>query len=160
MWETQVRKILWRRELQPTPVFLPQEFHGQRSLVGYCPWGHKELDMSEWITFHFHQGRLLVSWLGNIWRPGWSHRQFSDKRQWWYMSIVFIICFFQVCGTHSTAVSGKHVHGRKWGTSSEKEVKWKSNGLSLWEFFSLFLRLSNRFFKYITYIGFPWWLRW
>ena len=32
---------------KPTPVFLPRESHGQRSLVGYSPWGHKELDMAE-----------------------------------------------------------------------------------------------------------------
>ena len=32
---------------QPTPVFLPGEFHGQRSLVGYSPWGLKESDMTE-----------------------------------------------------------------------------------------------------------------
>ena len=32
---------------QPTPVFLPVEFHGQRRLVGYSPWGHKELDTTE-----------------------------------------------------------------------------------------------------------------
>ena len=32
---------------KPTPVFLPGESHGQRSLVGYSPWGHKELDMAE-----------------------------------------------------------------------------------------------------------------
>jgi len=38
------RKILWRIKGQPTPVFLPGEFHGQRSLVGYGPWGHKESD--------------------------------------------------------------------------------------------------------------------
>ena len=31
----------------PTPVFLPEEFHGQRSLVGYSPWGHKEYDTTE-----------------------------------------------------------------------------------------------------------------
>ena len=36
-----VSKILWRRKWQPTPVFLPGESHGQRSLVGYRPWGHK-----------------------------------------------------------------------------------------------------------------------
>ena len=42
-----VRKILWRRAWQPTLVFLPGESHGQRSLVGYSPWGHKELDMTE-----------------------------------------------------------------------------------------------------------------
>ena len=39
-----VQKILWRREWLPTPVFLPREFNGQRSLAGYTPWGHKELD--------------------------------------------------------------------------------------------------------------------
>ena len=34
-----VRRILWRRAWQPTPVFLPGESHGQRSLLGYGPWG-------------------------------------------------------------------------------------------------------------------------
>ena len=37
------------KEWQPTPVFLPGEFHGQRSLLGYGPWGHTELDMTEVI---------------------------------------------------------------------------------------------------------------
>ena len=36
-----VRKIPWRREWLPTPVILPGEFLGQRSLVGYSPWGRK-----------------------------------------------------------------------------------------------------------------------
>ena len=44
------RKIPWRREWQPTPVFLPRGFHRQRSLAGYRPWVHKELDMTEWLT--------------------------------------------------------------------------------------------------------------
>ena len=35
---------------QPTPVFLPERSHGQRSLVGYSPWGHKELDMTEQLS--------------------------------------------------------------------------------------------------------------
>ena len=47
-----VRKIPWRREWQPTPVFLPGEFHEQRSLAGYSPWGHKELDTSELLTYY------------------------------------------------------------------------------------------------------------
>ena len=37
----------WRRTWQPTPVFCLENLHGQRSLAGYCPWGHKELDMTE-----------------------------------------------------------------------------------------------------------------
>ena len=32
-------QLFWRRKWQPTPVFLPGESHGQRSLVGYSPWG-------------------------------------------------------------------------------------------------------------------------
>ena len=42
-----VGKIPWRRAWQPTPVFLPGEFHGQRSLVGCSPRGFKELDLTE-----------------------------------------------------------------------------------------------------------------
>ena len=38
------------REWLPTPVFLPGEFHGQRSLVGYSPWGCKESDTTEQLT--------------------------------------------------------------------------------------------------------------
>ena len=37
-------KIPWRREWQLTPVLLPGESYGQRNLVGYSPWGQKELD--------------------------------------------------------------------------------------------------------------------
>ena len=40
----------WRRKWQSIPVFLPGEFHGQRSLVGYSLWGRKELDMTEQLT--------------------------------------------------------------------------------------------------------------
>ena len=47
VFESWLGKIPWRRKWQPTPVFLPGEFHGQRSLVGYSAWGHKELDMTE-----------------------------------------------------------------------------------------------------------------
>ena len=45
-----VRKIPWRRKWQPTLVFLPGEFHGQRSLASYRPWGHKESDITERLS--------------------------------------------------------------------------------------------------------------
>ena len=44
---------------QPTPVFLPVEFHGQRSLAGSSPWGRKELDMIEQLHFHSHSAYNL-----------------------------------------------------------------------------------------------------
>ena len=42
-----VGKSPWRRAWQPTPVFSPAGSHGQRSLVGYCPWGRRESDTTE-----------------------------------------------------------------------------------------------------------------
>ena len=42
-----VGRIPWRRAWQPTPVFLPGESHGQRSLAGCSPWGHEESDTTE-----------------------------------------------------------------------------------------------------------------
>ena len=51
--ETQGSSDPWRRKWQPTPVFLPGKSHGQRSLVGYCPWGRKESDMTEWREDQF-----------------------------------------------------------------------------------------------------------
>ena len=45
-----VRKIPWRRQWKPTPVFLPGESHGQRSQAGYSQWGGKELNMTEQLT--------------------------------------------------------------------------------------------------------------
>ena len=48
MWvDPWVRKIVWRRARQPIPVFSPEESHGPRNLVGYSPWGRKELDSTE-----------------------------------------------------------------------------------------------------------------
>ena len=46
-FDSWVGKIPWRRALQPTPVFLPGESHGQRSLVGHSTWGCTEWDMTE-----------------------------------------------------------------------------------------------------------------
>ena len=46
-FDSWVGNIPWRKKWQPTPVFLPGEFHGQRSLVGYSPQGHTELEKTE-----------------------------------------------------------------------------------------------------------------
>ena len=49
-----IGKFPWRRKWQPTPVFLPKKFHGQRSLAGYSPWGRKESDTTEYTDTHTH----------------------------------------------------------------------------------------------------------
>ena len=54
MQDTWVRSLVWEdpleKERPPTPVFLLGESHGQRSLIGYSPWGRKELDVTEQLT--------------------------------------------------------------------------------------------------------------
>ena len=69
-----IGKIPWRRKWQPTPVFLPEKFHGQRNLVGYIPWICKELDTTE----HTHTCSILSNVRGKQGEPNkyslYAHR--------------------------------------------------------------------------------------
>ena len=64
MRETRVQslgqKICWRRKWQSTPVLLPGKSHGQRSLVGYSPWGRKEWIRLRYFTFTFTYSRTSL----------------------------------------------------------------------------------------------------
>ena len=62
-----IRKLPWRRAWQPTPVLLPGISHGQRSLVGYSPWGRKEWDMTEQSTAHLRKQCGLADCAGKDW---------------------------------------------------------------------------------------------
>ena len=82
MQETQVdpwvRNISWRREWLPTPGFLPGEFHGQRSLAGYSPWGHKESDTTEQLSAcargHTHtHTHIYIRERGSLHNRQWAH---------------------------------------------------------------------------------------
>ena len=53
-------KIPWRRKWKPTPVLLPGEFLGQRSLAGYSPRGHKESDKTESLTLSLFDLNITV----------------------------------------------------------------------------------------------------
>ena len=62
-----VRMLPWRRKWQPTPVFLPGKFHGQRSLAGYSPWGRKESDATDHTHAHTTRvNRFTKYGFGNI----------------------------------------------------------------------------------------------
>ena len=66
-----VGKIPWRREWQPTPVLLPGRFHGQRSLAGCSPWGHRV--RQDCVTEHAHmlftsEVRALGVWNAARWK--------------------------------------------------------------------------------------------
>ena len=86
-----VRKIPWRRTWQPTPVFLTRQSNGQGSLMGYSPWGHKELDTTE-VTSHtrthwFSQGSYKVGIITLLlWRCPFPMRQFGYRDVKWLFS--------------------------------------------------------------------------
>ena len=61
----------WRREWQPTAVFLPGEFHGQRSLMDHNPWGRKDQDKTRWLTQPQRRRRCPLP------SPPQSHRRVS-----------------------------------------------------------------------------------
>ena len=106
----------WRRKWQPTPVFLPGESHGQRSLAGYIPWGHKsrkrlsdKTTLLEGLRVRLHG----VASLGDLETPAFSLAQLQG-------------------GTHAR-VSGKEGRRRKplmerkrkgKQREKEKEKKW------------------------------------
>ena len=72
---------VWRRKWQSTPVFLPGESHGQRSLVGYCSWGHKEPDTTEWLSrtcmLYRENGHKASSWIF----PGWKQKGVRNEAE-------------------------------------------------------------------------------
>ena len=57
------------KDWKPTPIFLPGEFHGQGSLVGCSPWGHKELNATEWLSLSFFIGINTIN-ITFSWNPG------------------------------------------------------------------------------------------
>ena len=72
-FDSWVRKIPWIRKGQPTPVFLPRESHGQKSQVGYSPWGCKESDTTERLThtlYIFYYLSYCLSCLLSL--PSWN----------------------------------------------------------------------------------------
>ena len=96
-----VGKILWRREWVPTPVFLPEESHRQKSLVGYRPWGRKEyikdLFSCDMQTLHCSVWDL-PPWSGSESRPSalgiWSlSHQGSPRVSFW--------CLLLMCANES-----------------------------------------------------------
>ena len=103
-----VGKTPWRRAWQPTLGFLPGKSHGQRSLEGYSPWGHKESDTTEQGTLHLTQDCLQTSpinvksmvhwdqlwgrisgkrwdvghWVCDVWRGSPRDSQIAGDRSW------------------------------------------------------------------------------
>ena len=75
-----VGKVPWMRKWQTVPVFLPEKFHGQRSLAGYSPWGHKSWTrLSNWTHMHASMGWIWNLQMGCI--IAWNSRIIKGHNQ-------------------------------------------------------------------------------
>ena len=135
-----VGKISKRRAWQPTPVCLPGKSHGQRSLMGYSPWGRKELDTTEQLSTHsIWMCYYMVICL--LWFPpmisghqiSWHHGSGWKCQYWvdsmahttgrWNTAVMDILCF-SVDGSTVTTLESLQIHSkRNW-----KLMSYNQNG--------------------------------
>ena len=97
-----VSKIPWRRAWQPTPVFLSRESHGQRSLVGYSPWGGKGRDTTE---------QVRSNWNSKPWP--WGFQSLYHNRCGFFFFILVDGAVRGLLGGRRE-VEGKKVLTRRW----------------------------------------------
>ena len=90
MFNPWVGKSPWRRAWQSIPVFLPGEFHGQRSFVGYSPWGCIQSDTTEQLT-HTHNLREQLFWGITVWYVSGIA---SLKKIWQYLLNLRYTCYY------------------------------------------------------------------
>ena len=97
-----------------TPVFLPGEFHSQRSLAGYSPWGHKESDTNEWLTHSLH---FLIFYI----------------YYWYCIQLLSIMCsvssvqslsHVQLCNPKDCSMPGLTVHHQLWEFTQTPSSRW------------------------------------
>ena len=115
-----------RRQWHPTPVLLPRESHGQRSLVGCSPWDREESDTTERLHFHFslscigegNGNPLQCSCLENPWDGGawWAAvsgvaqsrtqlKRLSSSRRYLSVRVSVCLCFFTRVDVSSDLIS-------------------------------------------------------
>ena len=135
--------ISWRKKWQPTPVPLPGESQGQRSLVGYSPWGHKGSDMSERLTrFHFPGSEL---WYGgsSLEIPGFLH---------WLCGVLTTGPPGKSFGTFSVVVSR--------GTTAPPACVLDKNSKGIYTYSKVYSKIYSKGVYICTHPQLPWWLRW
>ena len=169
----------WRRERLPTPVFWPGEFHGL-----YSPWGHKELDMTEQLSFF----SLLYGVLW--WKHHWHLRLYCTGAfrvvfQFYAMNIPGHVLWWTPTCTMDTCMHDcwawvKRVDRQVWlqvpafpnGSISglqHQQCRWVCYILArAWCFFMLFILATSEVGSSATWgfkpafstLGIPWWPRW
>ena len=98
-----VRKIPWKRKWQPTPVFLPETSHGQKSLAGYSPWGRKELDTTK------HKNEYSIMQRSHLVYPS-IHGHMGSSTFSVQFSSVQLLSRVQLCNPMNRRTPGLPVH--------------------------------------------------
>ena len=125
MFDPWVGKVPWRRAWQPTPVFLPGESHGQRTLEGYNPWGCKELDMLKRLSVEEgHEGGPGGTGLGwDAWNKtgvGKLLRGCLEPALW--MSALILLVMLNSCPCFFPLDPGPLSWSQEMGTNSENRA--------------------------------------
>ena len=134
---------------QSTPVLLPGKSHGQRSLVGYSPWGHKELDTTELLHFHFHfvsgestkdmNGPQISKdshqpWKSSTWLYPLVLAMRKGRNAMFFIAIIGLLIvklwdkFFRKMGQASSLDTGSMFSGTHWfnGPKCQSTDEWKT----------------------------------
>ena len=88
----QGRKMPWREKSQPTPASLPGKFQGQRSQVGYSPWGCKESDMTEYTRHRGWEGGRGQGAFRSFWFLKLMDEGLWKKMEFWSTSVQLLSC--------------------------------------------------------------------
>ena len=142
-------KICWRKESLPTPVFLPVESQGQRSLASYNPWGCKELNVTDRLTLSlsgFVEEKSIFQVNTNLQKEkkpfaksprcsDISHEVLSYWRRKWQPTPMFL--------PGESQGQGSLMGCRLWGHTESDTMKWLSSStIVLWNNILLSLTLS------------------
>ena len=111
-FDTWVGKIPWRRKWQPTLVFLPGKFHGQRSPVGYTPWVCKRI-RHDWATVYVHT-QTFAKWL------------FSEMNLWLPELIITLVKKERVGGVRKEGMEEENGAGREKSDTRKCCIKYTS----------------------------------
>ena len=153
-----------RRQWHPTPVLLPGNSHGWRSLVGCSPWGRWELDTTQWLHFHFSLS-CIGEGDGNPLQCSCLEKP-RDGGAWW--AAVYEVAQSR---TRLKRLSSSSSNGR-WGVQREEKENYKCEWEMWGEVMSVFtililvilhggtcpiynLNICNLFHVSYTSVGFP-----
>ena len=134
----QVSSSIWRRKRQPSPIFLPGESHGWRSLAGHSPWGHREPDTTEWLTLS-SSTKISMKWQCCYMHISRSNSVYVTAVSWMWHGIMYAIHVADWAAVRcwaSCCCSGGSIGG---GSNSGKSC-----------FFKSFLVLSSTLWKCVA----------